>query len=259
MQMSVKVPKRRPKAEFCPLEKVSEGFTIEQNVKNKLHFHSLRNPLRKIQLFGSLIRERESQSLSDSGRESLSRLLEETDKLWPAINKLSVLSGLADTNEKLHQRELSLIALEALNDLKDQNTSYDIRMNLAGLGVAKVKPLQLRILFAQLIENAANFAHPDRAPELIMYSRIVRRGPEKKKYLHLKITDNGTGFENHYRYSIFDLFSSLHFEDNKTHAGIGLAICRKVVENHGGTVSATGIPGEGTVIDIRIPQPDLLW
>ncbi|MBC8005026.1 MAG: two-component sensor histidine kinase, partial [Verrucomicrobia bacterium] len=132
---------------------------------------------------------------------------------------------------------------------------------------ARVIPFQFRQLMQNLISNSLKFSNPNLPPHIIMKSKIATGEelwescqPEsqekligKKKYCHIHFTDNGIGFEPEYKERIFEVFQRLHSFEEYAGTGIGLAICRRIIENHGGIITATGKLNEGAQFEIYIP------
>jgi signal transduction histidine kinase len=126
---------------------------------------------------------------------------------------------------------------------------------------AFVVPAQFRQLFQNLISNALKFAKREVPPDIVIAHRYlsgeeltVYKVHQANRYLCIEISDNGIGFDNNYVDKIFAVFQRLHQRDAYEGTGIGLAICKKIVENHGGAIAATGIPGQGATFKIIIPE-----
>ncbi len=125
---------------------------------------------------------------------------------------------------------------------------------------APIIPFQFRQLLDNIISNALKFAKPDLPSHIIIKSRIIKGSKvnnenliSEKEYCHITITDNGIGFEPEYKEHIFELFKRLHDKEKINGTGIGLAIVKKVIENHKGFITATSAPNKGASFDIYIP------
>ena len=122
--------------------------------------------------------------------------------------------------------------------------------------VLKIEPLQFHQLFFNLIENAIKYRQEGIPPVINITSELLLKegmDAEKIKFYRITIKDNGIGFEQEYADNIFKLFQRLHGRSEYSGTGIGLAICKKIVENHHGTIKATGQPGEGSAFIIELP------
>ena len=123
-----------------------------------------------------------------------------------------------------------------------------------------VIPFQFRQLIYNLISNSLKFSIEDRLPVIKIKCNLVKRIPLKqlysdtgKKYCHISVSDNGIGFEPHYNEKIFEVFQRLHAKNQYDGTGIGLAIVKKIVENHNGIITAKGEPNKGATFDIYFP------
>jgi two-component system CheB/CheR fusion protein len=121
-------------------------------------------------------------------------------------------------------------------------------------------PFQFRQLMHNLLRNALKFSSPKRPPRILIKSRIVKGNElnnaklvDAKSYCHISVSDNGIGFEPEYKDRIFEVFQKLHSREEYEGTGIGLAIVKKIVENHNGIVTATSQLDQGTTFDIYIP------
>jgi light-regulated signal transduction histidine kinase (bacteriophytochrome) len=128
-----------------------------------------------------------------------------------------------------------------------------------GLCPVRVIPLQFRKLMKNLIGNSLKFSKPGNPPEISINGEIKKGAHLSKnlvpykKYFHISIHDNGIGFEPQYSERIFEVFQRLHTKDEYSGSGIGLAICKQIVKNHNGMISATGTLREGACFDLFIP------
>jgi two-component system, NtrC family, sensor kinase len=114
--------------------------------------------------------------------------------------------------------------------------------------------LQMRQLLQNLIANALKFRKPEEAPEVHIAGRLNGAPVAAESMWEIEVRDNGIGFENQYRDRIFNMFERLHGRNEYEGTGMGLAICRRIVERHNGTIVAKSAPGEGTTFQIRLPS-----
>jgi light-regulated signal transduction histidine kinase (bacteriophytochrome) len=226
---------------------------------NYVSGHDLQEPLRKIRTFSSRLLEKEFHRLSDHGKEYAKRLNRCAEKMQSIIQDLTAFARLDLEQESLQQVCLDELVAQVTDKLMPVIREKKARILYRRLGTASVLPSQFCDLLYNILHNAIKFSHPDRPLRLIIRSRITRNrngtaapGPAKR-YRHLSFEDNGIGFEQKYSEKIFDIFQRLHGHDEFQGNGIGLSICRKVVMNHHGHISARSEPDRGTIFDVYIP------
>ncbi len=156
--------------------------------------------------------------------------------------------------------DLNQIVDEVRDDLHDELRHKKAVLKFEDLGEANVIPFQFRQLLNNLISNSLKFATPNVKPVIEIKSEVGKGSQFKvpvlhkdKNYCHISVTDNGIGFESQYNEKIFELFQRLHDKSEYTGTGIGLAIVKKIVENHNGFITATGQLNQGATFDIYIP------
>ena len=177
------------------------------------------------------------------------------------IDDLLAFSRIATTELKFEKTELSIILEEVKEDLKDTILEKNATIEALELCAANIIPFQFRQLMYNLISNSIKFSQPEIPLITTIKSSIVKGSklniekisPEKN-YCHIIITDNGIGFEPHFSERIFGVFQKLHGKDIYAGTGIGLAIVKKIVENHNGIITATGELNHGATFDIYIPD-----
>lgn len=221
--------------------------------------HDLQEPLRKIQTFSSRILEDESQHLSETGMDFFKRIQMSSKRMQALINDLLSFSRLSTNDrafEKIHLRD---IVLDVLNDLKETIDEKHAVVEVNKVCEVNIIRFQFRQLMYNLISNALKFSQPNIPPIIIIESSTIdgaAAGPLSlttgKEYCRISITDNGIGFEPQYNERIFEVFQRLHGKEYEG-TGIGLAIAKKIVENHGGVITATGILQKGTVFNVYLP------
>jgi signal transduction histidine kinase len=223
--------------------------------------HDLQEPLRKIQAFADRLETDSRAQLGEKGRDYLDRILNSASRMRRLIDDLLTYSrvttkGLSFSPVNLHQ-----VVEEVVGDLEGRLHQTGGTISFDELPSVAADPLQMRQLFQNLLANALKFHRPQVAPEVTVASAVIfpaadsDHGTEQGMQLQVKIRDNGIGFEPEYKERIFDLFQRLHGRDDYEGTGIGLAICKKIVERHGGTISADSIPHSGAVFTITLPLP----
>jgi signal transduction histidine kinase len=222
--------------------------------------HDLQEPLRKIQTFVSIILENENKNLSDNGKYNFKRMQVAAGRMQQLIDDLLAFSRINTTELKFEKTDLTIIIEEVKTELKDTIQEKQAVIEATEICSANIIPFQFRQLMYNLISNALKFSTPWQPPHIIIKSIIVK-GSEvdnkklspEKTYCHITVSDNGIGFESHFKERIFGVFQKLHSKEVYEGTGIGLAIVKKIVENHNGIILATSELHQGATFDIYIP------
>jgi light-regulated signal transduction histidine kinase (bacteriophytochrome) len=222
--------------------------------------HDLQEPLRKIQTFVSIILENENKNLSDNGKYNFQRMQLAARRMQQLIDDLLAFSRINTTDHKFEKTELNIIVEDVKTELKDTIQEKHATIETTELCSANIITFQFRQLMYNLISNALKFSNPDIPSHITIKSRIVKGSKlnieklsPKKNYCHITVKDNGIGFEPHFSERIFEVFQKLHGKDKYEGTGIGLAIVKKIVENHNGIIIATSELNKGAQFDIYIP------
>ncbi|HLP51662.1 MAG TPA: ATP-binding protein [Chitinophagales bacterium] len=215
--------------------------------------HDLKEPLRKIQLFSNRILEKEMQILSTSGKEDFMRVLSGVERMQNLLDALLEFSRTNSSEIVFVPTDLNEVLEEATSDLKDLIEEKQAIIQSEVLPVVQAVPVQLRQLFLNLISNAIKYSKPDTIP-VIKITAERMSGAGNNQGWHFSFADNGIGFDQQYEGKIFQIFQRLHGRSEYSGTGIGLAICKKIVTNHNGTISATGNPNVGATFHIFLPD-----
>jgi signal transduction histidine kinase len=213
--------------------------------------HDLQEPLRKIQLFGSRLKSRHGQSFNEQGRDYLDRVMNAATRMQTLIKGLLTYSQVTTHAQPFVSVDLNQVISEVLSDLEvriEEVKGQVIIGNLpGGLPTIDADPLQMQQLFQNLIGNALKY-HRSEEPPIVKVQGHIGGG-----LCQLTIEDNGIGFDDKHLERIFRIFERLHGRDKYEGAGIGLAICRKIVKRHGGNITARSTPQEGTTFMVTLP------
>jgi PAS domain S-box-containing protein len=209
--------------------------------------HDLQEPLRKIQAFGDRLRARWATALDEQGADYLTRMLSAAERMRRLINDLLTFSRVSTRPEPFVSLDLRAAVEDVLADLELRLHQTGGRVEIGSLPPVFAAPLQMRQLFLNLVGNALKFRRPDAPPVVTVSGR--RRGDMAE----VVVSDNGIGFEPEYGERIFEVFQRLHGRQEYEGTGIGLAICRKIVERHGGTIVADSTPGAGATFTFTVP------
>ena len=238
---------------------------LERNNKelsafNHVASHDLQEPLRKIQTFLSRLVDKESDNLSKNGHVYISRIQNAASRMRLLIDDLLQFSRTNKSEKVFETANINLILEGAKQDLAEAISDSDALITSDTFPVMHVIPFQIQQLFSNLISNSIKYQKQDSTPEIsIKYHRInaIEEDklikPKKEHYHKLTFTDNGIGFKNEYAEKIFVLFNRLHGKSDFSGTGIGLSICKKIVENHKGYIFANGTPDKGAIFEVYLP------
>jgi PAS domain S-box-containing protein len=221
--------------------------------------HDLKEPLRKISILGDKLLITQQEALNENGKNYLTKMIDSAQRMQTMINDLLSVSTI--TGDRTFENcDLQMILDEVLLTLEYKIESQKASIQSDRLPEAMINVPQFRQLFQNLLSNSLKFTKKEVAPEITITHKYLRAKQVKEfdlipanRYLQLKITDNGIGFENEYSNKIFSIFKRLHSKSEYEGTGIGLSICKKIVENHNGVIFAFGKPGVGAIFTIIIP------
>ena len=248
--------KEKRAAELIIANKELESFTY-------ISSHDLQEPLRKIQTLANLIISNESQNLSDKGKEYFLRIEDAAHRMQTLINDLLAYSRTTSSQRKFEVTNLATIIESVKADFKEIIDAKHATIETGEICDACIIPFQFRQLLHNLVGNSLKFSNPGRPPHIIITSRNIKGDQVKdlhllpqKEYCHIMVSDNGIGFDPQYKDYIFEIFKRLHDKREITGTGIGLTIVKKIVENHNGVITATGVVNKGASFDIYIPSAE---
>ncbi len=213
--------------------------------------HDLQEPLRKVLSFGALLKDGYAEKLGEEGAGYIDRMQNAAHRMQTLITDLLDLTRVTSKARPFVMTDLNQSIREVLSDMETRIQECGATVDLDPLPVLEADPTQMRQLFQNLLGNALKFRRADVNPLIKIKARIM--DPSTRDLCRISIEDNGIGFDNQYKDQIFKVFERLHGRDEYQGTGIGLAICRKVVERHGGTITAEGRPGNGCVFSITLP------
>ena len=245
--------KEKRAAELIIANKELEAFTY-------ISSHDLQEPLRQIQNFASRIIDVEKQNLSDKGKDYLERMSNAANRMQTLIADLLAYSR-ATTSERIFEttdlnKIVEQIKIELIEIIEEKHATIEV----GEMCDARVIPFQFRQLMHNLIGNSLKFSTPGIPPRIkisscnITYNELNEANLTLgKEYCHISISDNGIGFEPEYKDRIFEVFQRLHDRQKIPGTGIGLAIVKKIVDNHNGSITATSELHKGATFDVYIP------
>ncbi|MES2479584.1 MAG: CHASE3 domain-containing protein [Bacteroidota bacterium] len=228
---------------------------------NHIASHDLQEPLRKIQTFISRIAEKEDASLSEKGKEYFLRIQSAATRMRVLIDDLLLFSRSNKAEKNFELQDLNLVLENVKIELAVPIEERKALVYSEELPVLSVIPFQMQQLFVNLISNSLKYGQQDRPPVIHIYCKIIIASEEAvlksesyKKFYKITVSDNGIGFEKEHAENIFVLFHRLHHLTEYSGTGIGLAICKKIVENHNGYIFAEAELNVGASFIIYLPK-----
>jgi PAS domain S-box-containing protein len=216
--------------------------------------HDLQEPLRKIEAFGDRLQTKFGDVLNDDGKLYLERMQSAAKRMRTLIDDLLSYSRVTSKAKPFDRVSLANVAREVVSDLEIRIAETGAVVQVGPLFEIAADGTQMRQLFQNLLSNALKFRNPDRPPEVVISSRILPSdGRQRTKQCEITVADNGIGFDEKYLDRIFSIFQRLHGKTQYEGNGIGLATVRKIIDRHGGTITAKSRPGEGATFIITLP------
>ena len=223
--------------------------------------HDLQEPLRKITSFSERLREKLGDDINQESENYLNRMLAATDNMRLLIDNLLEFSRTNRITEPSIKVDLNQLFTEVKADLELKVDESSAVIKIQKLPKIEGYPSQLRQLFNNLLSNAIKFKKHDQPPfidissqELTTEQKLSQHLKTNKTYYLVTVSDSGIGFEQEYAHKIFQIFQRLHGKSEYPGSGIGLAICKKIVENHKGTIYARSEPEKGSQFYLTLPE-----
>lgn len=256
------------------VEKQLRNYTykLEQSNRELQDFayvasHDLQEPLRKVQAFGDRLERKYAADLGDEGRDCIDRMRNAAGRMQNLINDLLTFSRVSTKTQPFKPTDLKKIAEDVVSDLEVRIEQTGGRVEIGELPTIDADPVQMQQLLQNLIGNALKFHRPEVSPVVKVYAQAVmptgasfvleneeiQVGDSDDTLCRLVVEDNGIGFDEKYLDRIFTVFQRLHGRAEYEGSGIGLAVCRKIVERHGGTINAESEPNCGASFYINLP------
>jgi len=213
--------------------------------------HDLQEPLRKIQAFGDMVKERCFHLIDKTGQDYLDRVTQSAQRMGQLLQELLDLSRITSKKEPFKRINLAKAVQEAADVFEVILKETGGRITIENLPMIECDESQIRQLFQNLIGNALKF-RDDQIPLVQVRGRVI-----DQDLCEITVNDNGIGFDPQFAEVIFRPFERLSGRSKYEGTGMGLAICSKIVERHGGTIRAESEPGKGATFFIRLPIKQL--
>jgi signal transduction histidine kinase len=223
--------------------------------------HDLQEPLRKIRTFSERLFSQYENKLDETGKKYINRIQAATERLQALIKDIMTFSRISAEKSAFVDSDLNLIVQDVLSEMEGTIHDKNARILLENLPSLSINPTLMRPLFQNLIHNALKYSKANVDPVIRIHSdfdpaRAEGKETQSRHYCRIFIEDNGIGFEQMYAEQIFDMFKRLHANHEYEGTGIGLALCKKIVEEHNGYISARSSVGKGSTFIVSLPVQD---
>jgi PAS domain S-box-containing protein len=222
--------------------------------------HDLHEPLRKLSTFGQRLGASAENELSPTNKDYLERMLKATDNMRNLIDNLLEFSRVTRSTVTFVKTNLNQLITEVLNEQELRIEETNAEISVDKMPELEVVPSQMKQLFNNLLSNALKFIRPGvkpmiafRCTHLLPEEKLLYKLNQNREFVKISVDDNGIGFDRIYADKIFQIFQRLHGKSEYSGSGIGLAICRKIVDNHKGLIFAESEPGKGSLFTIILP------
>jgi len=223
--------------------------------------HDLQEPLRKIMAFGDRLSSKAGDSLDEQCRDYLQRMCNAAARMQTLITDLMAFSRVEIKGQPFEPTDLTVIAKEVSADLETRIEGTGAVVQIDELPTIDADPMQMRQLLQNLISNSLKYFRTGVQPAIHIFcetlvthaSESTNEGVVTRPVCRLSVSDNGIGFDEKYLDRIFNVFQRLHKKGEYEGTGVGLAICRKIVDRHGGTITAHSSPGQGATFVVTLP------
>lgn len=216
--------------------------------------HDLQEPLRKIRAFGDRLQQKYTTELGDRGADYVARMQAASERMSILIDDLLSFSRVTTKQKPFTQVDLNIVMSRVLDDLDYAIEDSNAKLYIESLPIIDADASQMGQVFMNLMTNSLKFRQPDEPPVIRVTSeKIQSPTDDQREWCCIKFSDQGIGFDPVYSDRVFNLFQRLHGRDEYSGTGIGLALCRKIVERHGGSIEAQSELGKGATFIIQIP------
>lgn len=215
--------------------------------------HDLQEPLRKIMVFSDKILM--NAGIDPETEKYFKKIINSSERMQLLITDLLSFSRQSTTSSDFVKTDLSILIKEAMTELEIEIENTHAQITLSDMPVVYVIPSLMRQLFYNLLSNAIKFRKQTVDPVIHINADLINTDlTNSKMFYKVTVSDNGIGFDPKYAEDIFAVFKRLHSYHEFEGSGVGLSICKKIVEKHHGVISAESIPGEGSSFMIGLPE-----
>ncbi len=221
--------------------------------------HDLQEPIRKIRIFSNRIAEKYYDQIGDEGKLYIDKMQLACSRMQSLIGDILAFSKISVSKDSLELSDMNRLIDEVVSEMELPIQEKKAVVSIGKLPPVYVNPVLIKSLFQNLISNSLKYSRNDVSPEIRISGGIDKRyklndqQADSPKYYRIYVQDNGIGFDQQYAEQIFTMFTRLHVNTEYTGTGIGLAICKKIVEEHSGYISAKSEINKGTTFTISLP------
>ncbi|HEV3249551.1 MAG TPA: ATP-binding protein, partial [Puia sp.] len=209
--------------------------------------------LRKIRIFSDRLNLKYSDLLDEEGKNYLDRIQKVTQRMQALINDLLIFSKISVEKDLFLQSDLNKLVGDVLVDMEHSIMEKNAKISVDELPSLCVNPVLMQPLFYNLISNALKYCKKDADPLIRIRAEVNSEKNQENKYCRILVEDNGIGFDQKYAEQVFEMFRRLHPKSEFEGTGIGLALCKKIVEKHNGFISVRSKVDEGSVFIVSLP------
>ena len=244
----------REEEKYRSLSEVLKETNAELENINWISTHDLQEPLRKIQLISSKLISQEKETMNDSTVDALGRMNISANRMQNLLIDILKYTRIKYTEDAFESVNLNDVLKEVLEDIREAILEREATIEHETLPVINGVPFLLKQLMSNIILNSLKYAAPDRKPVVKISVEVMIQNSSNSKICHsIKFSDNGIGFQQQYAESIFNIFTRLHGVTAYKGSGVGLALCKKIMQMHNGTIQATGVPDKGSSFTLCFP------
>ncbi len=214
----------------------------------------MQEPLRKVEIFADRIVVKSADDLTEQGLDDLERLGSSVQRMRRLIDALLSYSRVSTGGREFEPVDLGILVSDVVDDLYGPIEESGGEVTIGNLPVIEADRMQMSQLFGNLIGNALKLHRPGVPPQVSLESQVIDDDViGGVQICRLSIRDNGIGFDENHLDQIFSMFGRLHGHDEYPGTGIGLAMCRRIVQRHGGEITPTSTPGVGSTFTVNLP------
>lgn len=218
--------------------------------------HDLQEPLRKIRMFSDCLFSKYTDTFDEVGKMYIDRIQHSAERMQELIKDILTFSKVSNEPDSFVNTDLNELLDDVLREMNEAVTEKKVKIIADSLPSLYVSPGLIRPLFHNLIHNAIKYSKKDEIPIVKIHSEVTAStngSSNKTEYCRIYVEDNGIGFDQKYSEEIFDMFKRLHLNEEFEGTGIGLALCKKIVEKHNGYISARSKIDEGSTFIVSLP------
>jgi signal transduction histidine kinase len=221
--------------------------------------HDMQEPLRKIRTFSDLLAIKHKAQLDDEAQGKIRIIQKAAERMQELIKDILTFSKISTEKEPFVKTDLNPLVQEVIDELDAGIQEKKATLEVGTLPTLLVNPVLIKSLFLNIIGNAMKYSKPDVPPEIKIYCDNLEKDQKKNahtRYYRIFIKDNGIGFDQKYAEQIFDMFKRLHVHTEYEGTGIGLALCKQIMEKHNGYINAVSAENEGATFIISLPAKE---